>query len=387
MDKVYGCYNHQASSQICLKDYFLEYSKLLQSTIYYEENQSTEEKMFHLMGIELSEARLNLMSHYCSVNNLRMETTNDDESEDKKLDKHLENISDSTNLETLKVLKKYNNTLLQKYYTQNGIPIVHEKLSNEVKTIKPGSDFLVYVQVYEPFNSSIQRSGKYFKPNFPTLRMKYVISILGCQYLTELREKITCVSDMSIATEISENPDEQIENLAKNVYKSGFFFIENTFYNDMRDANNVNYSDVILKWANTRDKIGPFKTARMENVRIDSLCARFGFPWVYMHQGSCEHLIVLSDARLVTENDDLSTSVYPKIEKIKPIPGKNCLMCGLLNVRWILTEHNRIPHDTSYFCENCFRSYNYINNIKVGNFKAYRYPCIPELMRENKRNK
>lgn len=65
----------------------------------------------------------------------------------------------------------------------------------------------------------------------------------------------------------------------------------------MRNANNKDYSDIILKWAATRNRLGPFKTAKMEDVRVDTLCARFGFPWVYMHQGCCEHLIVLSDAR------------------------------------------------------------------------------------------
>lgn len=65
MDKIYGYYNHQASSQFCSKDYFEEYSTLLQSSICYKRDQSTEEKMFQLMGVELSKARLDLMSHYC----------------------------------------------------------------------------------------------------------------------------------------------------------------------------------------------------------------------------------------------------------------------------------------------------------------------------------
>lgn len=85
--------------------------------------------------------------------------------------------------------------------------------------------------------------------------------------------------------------------LLQDIYKSGFFFIGDTFYNSMKDPSNVDYSEEILKWASTRDILGPFKTAKMEDVQIKTLCAKFGFPWVYMHQGCCEHLIVLSDAR------------------------------------------------------------------------------------------
>ncbi|XP_014482975.1 PREDICTED: snRNA-activating protein complex subunit 3 [Dinoponera quadriceps] len=386
MDKVYGFYNSQASPQISPKDYFSNYSTLLKSSVCYEREQSTDEKMFQLMGVGLSKARLDLMSHYCSVNNLRTaESVNDEGSRDKAHDKCLENISDNTQLETLKALKKCNITLLQKYNTQSGIPIIYDKLESSIENVTPGLDFLVYVQVYKPFNSFTHRS-KYYKPTIEMLRIKSVISILGCQYLTELRKKITCISDLSIMTNVSMNPDKQTRKLAKDVYKSGFFFIEDTFYNDMRDANNDDYSDVIIKWAAINNRLGPFKTARMEDTRVDSLCARFGYPWVYIHQGCCEHLIVLSDARLVTEDDDLLISTYPKIEKIKPTTGKNCSMCGILNVHWILTEHDRIPHDTSYFCENCFKSYNYIDGKKVGNFKAYRYPHLLELERRNIKN-
>ncbi|XP_032667562.1 snRNA-activating protein complex subunit 3 isoform X2 [Odontomachus brunneus] len=310
-----------------------------------------------------------------------MVTTTDEGSRNKH-DKNLENISDSAQLETLKVLKIYDNNLLHKYNMQNRTRIIYEKLHDD-QIVTPGLDFLVYVQVYEPFNSAMNRIGRFFKHNLPILRIKSVISILGCQYLTDLREKIMCISDLSIATEVSKNPNQQSKFMAKDVYKSGFFFIEDTFYNDMRDPNNKDYSDVILKWAETRNKLGPFKTAKMENVRIDTLNVRFGFPWVYMHQGCCEHLIVLSDARLVTDDDDLSISTYPKIERIKPAAGKNCTMCGIHNVRWVVMEHDRVPHETSYFCENCFKSYNYVNGKKIGNFKAYRYPYITELMIEN----
>lgn len=91
-------------------------------------------------------------------------------------------------------------------------------------------------------------------------------------------------------------------------------------------------------------------------------------------------MTIINFARLMNENDDLVASVYPRIERLKPTNAKNCIMCGILNVRWITLEHDRVPHDISYFCEKCFKSYNYVDGNKIGNFKAYRYPCIPELM-------
>ncbi|KYM76910.1 snRNA-activating protein complex subunit 3, partial [Atta colombica] len=243
-------------------------------------------------------------------------------------------------------------------------------------SLKPYEEFLVYIRIYEPFKSQ-PRSLKY-RTSIPVLKLKSVISILGSQTLYELRQKIMCQSDLSITKEISENSNQRPESMAKDVYQSGFFYIEDTFYNDTSLLTNIDYSNIILEWAAVRD-IGPFKVATMDAL-INSLYTKFGFPWVYQHQGCCEHLIVLTDARLVTVDDVLTSSAYPRIEKIRPVSGKNCIYCGIFNVHWIVTEHDRIPHDTSYFCNRCFISYNYVDGKKVGNFKAYSYPCIPQLM-------
>lgn len=391
MDKVYEAYNLQASPKICLKDYFEEYGQLAEPYACYDADKSAEEKILQLMDIELSQSRLQLIAHYCSIDNLKLpvEDIYDEECKKGKCkdDKTLEKIVHNTQLETIKALKAYDTVLVNNYKHHNGIKIKYEKsnLDNTSEvTVTPGSDFLVYVRIYEPFKYSLRRRETY-KQCLPLLRLKNIISIVGCQTLAELREKIMCISDLSISMEISENPNKLSTKMAKDVYKSGFFYIEDTFYNDTRDPNNINYSSVILKWAEARN-IGPFKTAIMENTKIRSLCVRFGFPWVYQHQGCCEHLIVLSDARLVTKDDELAISSYPRIERIRPNKGKNCIMCGILNVRWITTEHDRIPHDTSYFCDRCFKSYNYIDGKKVGNFKAYRYPYIPELMLKKRSN-
>ena len=82
----------------------------------------------------------------------------------------------------------------------------------------------------------------------------------------------------------------------QDVYKSGFIFIEDTFYNDFRHHSNLDYSHVIRKWADTHG-LGPFKTALMEKTKFEDLTVRMGYPYVYQHQGNCEHLIVFSDAR------------------------------------------------------------------------------------------
>lgn len=80
------------------------------------------------------------------------------------------------------------------------------------------------------------------------------------------------------------------------LYKSGFFYIENTFYNDERDSKNKDNSVFIRKWGEGKN-FGPFDVKKMEDTRLDSLSVRFCYPWLYQHQGNCEHLIVFNDAR------------------------------------------------------------------------------------------
>lgn len=387
MDQMYKIYDRQASPKICVRDYFKEYSELLKSSLYHDINEQNEEKIFQLMDVGLSQARTLLIKHYCSIDNLSLltETANTKEEEKQEYINIPEKILNNAPLETIKVLKMLSKETLIKPKIQTGIPVKYDESRwPNNNSVIPYEEFLVYCRVYEPFESQ-SRFFKYKTTNAPVLKLKSVISILGCQTLYELRQKIICQSDLSITTDTSKNPNHQKPgSMAKNIYKSGFFYIEDTFYNDTSVPTNIDYSSVILEWAATRN-IGPFKVATMD-AQINSLCARFGFPWVYQHQGCCEHLIVLTDARLMTMNDVLSLSAYPRIERIRPVSGKNCIYCGILNVHWILTEHNRIPHDISYFCNKCFISYNYVNGKKIGNFKAYNYPCIPKLMFVKKRS-
>ncbi|XP_076662388.1 proximal sequence element A Pbp49 isoform X2 [Halictus rubicundus] len=278
-------------------------------------------------------------------------------------------------------LKQENKQLCYKY--QSELFINYEKDKEVVdKIASPGQDILVFVRTYHPF---MQRQKNPLKQCISILRLNTIIAVLGSQTLAHLRDKISCIADCTISKECSEDLKNAIGPMAKDVYKSGFFFIEDTFYNDSRCPKNTDYSKVIIEWAQRRSNLGPFKTATMEDCRIDSLLLRFGFPWVYKHQGGCEHLIVFSDARLINNNDALAVTAYPRIVRLRPLSSKYCMICGVYNAKWITVEHERIPHNPCYFCNSCFKSYNYVDGEKVGNFKAFAYPRNVEAVRKEKK--
>ncbi|XP_076161989.1 proximal sequence element A Pbp49 isoform X2 [Ptiloglossa arizonensis] len=387
MDDVYKLYNNNASPKVHIKEYFDEYLNMIASAECFVPMKRDDRDFLALMGVHLGEEEISMLANYCSVDNLTVEgempkiVNNRKMRKNETFDPQEPEDVDLRTIQNLKRrLKQGTKRLCYKY--QSELFINHDKKTeteSDGESSVPGQDILVLVRIYHPFTQRARNTPR--KECGSLLRLNNITAILGSQTLAHLRDKISCIADHTISKECSENLDNAIGPMAKDVYKSGFFFIEDTFYNDTRCSTNVDYSKVILEWAKRRPKLGPFKTAIMEKCRIDSLFLRFGFPWVYKHQGGCEHLIVFSDARLINCDDDLAIAAYPQIVRLRPMSSKFCMICGIYNVQWITMEHERIPHNPCYFCDTCFKSYNYIDNKKVANFQAYAYPRNIELVK------
>ncbi|XP_017892080.1 snRNA-activating protein complex subunit 3 [Ceratina calcarata] len=385
MDDVYKLYDLNASPKVDISGYFNDYLKLLVPSDRFLQMRKDDSNITSLMGVQLEKDEMSMLTDYCSVNQLTVEgecekVVNTRKMRNKKVFDPKE--PEDVDLQTLQNLRKRwsqkTKHAVYKYKSEYFINETKKEETNKLCAI-PGQDILVFVRVYHPFMNQVKNTPK--KVFGTTLKLNNVIAMLGFQTLAQLRDKISCISDYSISRECSENLKNAVGPMAKDVYKSGFFFIEDTFYNDTRCSTNVDYSRGIIEWAQRKQNLGPFKTDTMENTRIDSLHLRFGYPWVYKHQGGCEHLIVFSDARLINCDDEVTISAYPRIVRIKPSCSKFCMICSTYNVKWITLDHDRIPHNPCYFCDDCFKSYNYVNCKKVGEFKAYAYPQNIEAVR------
>ncbi|XP_015604974.1 snRNA-activating protein complex subunit 3 isoform X2 [Cephus cinctus] len=362
MDAVYGVYNKTSSEKVNLKEYFDQYSKLVNCKELHDLRTKALNPSGNFLQGQLPDEDFKFLAEYCSVDNLtvpgEVPKCMDPRTMRRKEIYETEDIPDDVGLQTLVELKKRLNS--KQSNTINSIKyrsetyVQHDVAKSAGPLAKPGQDTLIYIRVYNPF---MHRNTGVDKPQ--KISLNCVIVMLGFQTLDKLRDKISCISDLSVSTDVSKHPIRKAGPSAKELYKSGFFYIEDTFYNDFRDPTNEDYSKVIRDWAETRN-LGPFKTASMADVRVDSLSVRFGFPWVYQHQASCEHLIVFSDARLINFDDNLDVSSYPRIHRIRPRPSRYCMMCGVHAVRWITTNNDRLPHNPCFFCDTCFKSYNYV---------------------------
>ncbi len=56
----------------------------------------------------------------------------------------------------------------------------------------------------------------------------------------------------------------------------------------------------IIHWASNSNRgLGPYESESMEDKVFSDLSIRLGHPYLYKHQGDCEHLIVFTDVRSV----------------------------------------------------------------------------------------
>nr|XP_006629898.1 PREDICTED: snRNA-activating protein complex subunit 3 isoform X1 [Lepisosteus oculatus] len=205
-------------------------------------------------------------------------------------------------------------------------------------------------------------------------RQHQTMRVLGSQKLTELRDSICCVSDLQVSGEFSNMPDLAPEHINKDHYKSAFFFFEGVFYNDMRYPECRDLSQTILDWAQNHYTHDKLQAAKMEEATFNDLKIKIGFPYLYCHQGDCEHIIIITDIRVAHRDDCLDKTLYPVITKKHWVQTRKCSVCNMYIPRWVTSKDCFAPMDPCFFCDKCFRMLHYdTHGNKLGEFLAYPY--------------
>ncbi|KAF9676304.1 hypothetical protein SADUNF_Sadunf09G0124900 [Salix dunnii] len=153
--------------------------------------------------------------------------------------------------------------------------------------------------------------------------------VLGGQTLTEMRDKIYCLTDQMMQKAGQHDP-------------SGYFLVEDVFCNDLRDTSAIDYSEPIIDWLrnkkadafrkweciisgdlqqkqkavvgeSTTPCLPQFRRREMQNTRFCDLRFCLGAGYLYCHQGGCKHTIVFRDMRLIHPDDLQNRIAYPII--------------------------------------------------------------------------
>ncbi|KAL9681610.1 hypothetical protein QQ045_013395 [Rhodiola kirilowii] len=194
--------------------------------------------------------------------------------------------------------------------------------------------------------------------------------VLGRQTLTELRDSIYCLTN-------------QVMERTGQYSPSGYFLIEDVFYNDMRDENATDYSRPIIqwlmnskreaqeKWDNilscglvqkqkailgniTSSKLPYYSAKEMQHTRLCDLKFRLGAGYLYCHQGKCQHTIVIRDMRLLHPDDVQNRAAYPiRTFQLKQRFQK-CSVCKIFKATKITVDDKWAQDNPCYFCNQCY---------------------------------
>ncbi|GJQ88329.1 hypothetical protein Trydic_g3805 [Trypoxylus dichotomus] len=276
-------------------------------------------------------------------------------------------------LETIQAKLKYNNIQPRKKEFDN-VVLKQNSESNDGKNDLTLNHSLVIVRIYLPFSATLKKLAR----RGEKLKCSHEIVALTTNLLSELRDQISCASDNGLCVDIDDLKARPVKDV-KLEYPSGLIGMDDVLYVDMRSPNAIDYSEVIKRWG-IQKNIANFKTVRMDEVQIQDLNFRLGYPYIYQHRGNCEHVIVFSDVRLIRRSDPLRRAAYPFYRSVNRYNVELCHICHTATAKWLVYECDRLPHDRTFLCQDCLMSYNYIDGKRLGNFKAYPYYSRSSVM-------
>lgn len=216
--------------------------------------------------------------------------------------------------------------------------------------------------------------------------------VLGRQYLTDVRDRIYCLTD-------------EIMDKAGQYDPSGYFFIEDVFYNDMREPSAIDYSMPILDWLqNSKNEalekwesifsgelqqkqkallgdenkqrlpLPPLSARHMQHTRFCELRFQIGAGYLYCHQGDCKHVFVIRDMRLIHSDDVQNRAAYPLMTFQTKFRCRKCSVCKIYQAQKVTVDDKWAPLNPCYFCDVCYYMLHYENgSLLYTDFSVYDY--------------
>ena len=284
------------------------------------------------------------------------------------------------------------------------------KKTKKKKSEKSKSNVILHVEVYD--NWQFVR--------YPKLNCEVLVH--GDTRLTQLKDEIECLADYrqaavnhGLVNDLRKKSDddngtgkkrkeEKKARSSKHIgYKeaneaneSGFFFIENVFYDDLRSKNSVSLSKGIVDASKkyfircpgmklddsdedeggeeengkgkenggasikkkTKEKIKPsnFTSRDMRETTFSDLEIIPGKSYLYRHQGSCDHILRFRDVRVANmdlETAKLSREHYPIVISEARKMRKPCMCCEIHDATTTAYGDNMAVCSPFFWCDSC----------------------------------
>ncbi|KAF9377845.1 small nuclear RNA activating complex, polypeptide 3 [Podila verticillata] len=144
----------------------------------------------------------------------------------------------------------------------------------------------------------------------------------------------------------------------------------------------LDYSQVILDWIQEnpeRESDPAFQNLQkkyMHDTRIQDLAIRLNHPYLFVHQGSCEHILMVKSMRLPNkEYDDMNRAHYPRLMFKSKHSTHMCKMCLVNRAQFVTIDDRLAGESPCYFCQQCYYAFHYDikGNILYDDFRVFPY--------------
>ena len=280
----------------------------------------------------------------------------------------------------------------------------------ERENVDERSNVILHVEVYDNCKPFVK---------YPTLNCEVLVH--GDNRLTQLKDEIECLADFHQAAmnrglvndlktkkkkkkkTKNENNKENTAKKTNNKYigykeaneanESGFFFIENVFYDDSRSENSVSLSKNIVDMSkkhfircpgmklddsdNENDaeedegkgspvkqqkkkkliKPSNFTSRDMRETTFSDLEIVPGKAYLYRHQGACDHIVRFRDVRVAHMDANiakLSSKCYPIVISEARRVRKSCMCCEIHDATITAYGDEMAMCSPFFWCDSCF---------------------------------
>eukprot|EP00736_Rhodelphis_marinus_P011414 Rmarinus@m.7003 len=120
----------------------------------------------------------------------------------------------------------------------------------------------------------------------------------------------------------------------------------------------------------------PFPVIPMGSCKFQDLQVRLGHPYLYYHQGGCEHLIVFQSIRAAGRHDVVCKSHYPVVvDHYTSYFRRKCIVCDVFLAQYVCRNDPLSPCDPAFFCEKCYLELHYSSDgtLLTTGFEVYPY--------------
>ena len=327
-------------------------------------------------------------SHTHSVTDHSMSSSDDDRydfTEDADFGLHIPLYAELQNsLQPLIEQRKYNTKLSNnKFRTNikdNNNVINRDMIHNDIqKTINQAKLYNIDTDVAVSDNEVLLHVEIYHTST-PGKKINEFI-VLGSQPLTTLRDKIYCINNTN-QYNIDLNSHHQLNNTNQIDTYSSYFFIENIFYDDLRDERAIRLSDNIIEWQQTDAKqltnqhIQRYTQSTMHTTSFADLSIRLGTHYVYVHSGDCTHTIIFTQCRMKNSSDYSNALAYPIKYKQSRFNRHKCNICDVSIANYIVFNDLLSNVNPTYICQLC---HNNLHLDKNGQLLYTDYQIYPYL--------